>query len=143
MIDFSSQNGFQLETLKTIEQWLSNVAEEENYEVGELGYIFCTDDYLHGLNKTFLDHDTLTDVITFDYVVDKTIHGEIYISTERVQENSIDFDVSFMNELRRVMVHGLLHLCGYGDKTEEEAHLMREKEDYYLLNIESQEADSK
>lgn len=94
-------------------------------------FIFCSDAYLLQINQQFLDHDFYTDIITFDYS-DSQIEGEIYISTDRVQYNSEEENVSFSNELKRVLIHGCLHLCGLSDKTSSESKIMREKEDYYL-----------
>lgn len=115
--------------------WLNSVAKLENqkWTIIELNYIFCTDDYLHQLNVEYLQHDTLTDVITFDNSENQgEIEGDIFISIDRIKDNAQDFGVSINEELRRVMVHGLLHLLGYGDKTETEVKLMRSKENHYL-----------
>ena len=113
--------------------WFAQVIQNEGYELTELNYIFCTDEYLHEMNVQFLQHDTLTDVITFDNSDDECkIEGDIFISVPRIEENAEKFDAPFLEELKRVMVHGLLHLLGYGDKTEEEKKVMTEKEDYYL-----------
>jgi rRNA maturation RNase YbeY len=113
-------------------QWLETIAGEHGYRLGDLNYIFCSDEHLLKINQDFLQHDTYTDIITFDYVVAKLISGDIYISTERVQENADELEQSFDRELRRVMIHGLLHLIGYGDKTEEEKKEMRMAEDKAL-----------
>ena len=94
--------------------------------------MFCNDDYLHKLNVEFLNHDTLTDIISFDYSVGKTIQGDIFISTERVADNAKDFKVDFVHELHRVIVHGILHYCGYKDKNETDKKIMRDKENHYL-----------
>ena len=132
MIEFNTVNDFELENSEYISKWLQHVIQDENKQLGELNYIFCDDEYLHKMNVQFLDHDTLTDVISFDYTQGIIISGDVYISTERVVENSKDFEVSFNDELHRVMVHGLLHYCGYKDKSEDEQVLMRAKENYYL-----------
>ncbi|MEZ4886801.1 MAG: rRNA maturation RNase YbeY [Chitinophagales bacterium] len=114
-------------------QWLSDVITTEGYELLELNYIFCSDEHLHEMNMQYLQHDTLTDVITFDNSDEEChIEGDIFISVPRIEENAEKFGVRFLEELKRVMVHGLLHLIGYGDKTESEQSVMREKEDYYL-----------
>ena len=97
--------------------------------------MFCDDDYLYKLNVEFLNHDTLTDIISFDYTVGNLIQGDIFISIERVKDNANDFNVSFEEELKRVMAHGVLHYCGYKDKTEEESLQMRTKENYYLNSL--------
>ena len=132
MIEFNSQNEFHIDKEEQVLNWLNSVAEMENHQVGELGYVFCSDEYLLDINIQYLDHDTYTDIVTFDYKEGTVLNGEMYISTERVADNAEQFSVSFDTELRRVMVHGLLHLCGFGDKTDEDIKLMRAKEDEYL-----------
>lgn len=132
MISFNYETDFKLENETKISEWISKAINSENCKEGELNYIFCSDDYLHKINVDFLNHDTLTDIISFDYSVGKELHGDIYISVERVEDNAQDFDVSFEDELARVMIHGILHYCGYKDKSDEDAKLMRTKEDYYL-----------
>lgn len=132
MIEFYSENDFVLTEEKHFRDWIIESIVSEGCEVGELSYVFCSDTYLHNINTEFLQHDTLTDIITFDNSLGKQLFGEIYISTERVQENSVAYDVSFEKELARVMIHGVLHLCGQKDKTEAEAKAMREKENHYL-----------
>lgn len=128
-INFYSENEFNLEDEARYASWIENVITSEGKSLEEISYIFCDDEYLLKINMEYLDHDTYTDIVTFDYSVGKTLHGEIYISTERVLENSETFGVKFEDELRRVLVHGVLHLSGYNDKTEEEAALMRSKEE--------------
>ncbi len=132
MISFNYETDFKLENETKISEWISKAINSENCKEGELNYIFCSDDYLHKINVDFLNHDTLTDIISFDYSVGKELHGDIYISVERVEDNAKDFDVSFEDEMARVMIHGILHYCGYKDKSDEDAQLMRSKEDYYL-----------
>ena len=131
-IEFHTVNEFNLSEPNNVRAWLSKVVDEEQKKTDQLVYIFCDDKYLHKLNVQFLNHDTYTDVITFDESLGNQLSGEIYISVERVKENASSFGVSFEEELHRVMVHGLLHLCGYKDKTEEETLEMRRKENYYL-----------
>ena len=105
----------------------------ENKTVGELNYVFCDDDYLHQINEEFLHHDTLTDIITFNRSQSaKVISGEIYISLERILENAAELGQSFYQELTRVVIHGVLHLVGYDDKTDAQKIIMRGKEDYYI-----------
>lgn len=135
MISFNYENDFKLSNETQISKWISSVIVTENCKEEEINYVFCDDDYLHKLNVDFLDHDTLTDVISFDYSVGKTLHGDIFISTERVEDNAKDFKNTFEEELHRVLVHGVLHYCGYKDKTDEEAKLMREKENFYLNTL--------
>jgi len=112
-------------------QWLYYTIESENQTLSFLNYIFCNDEYLHSLNVRYLNHDTLTDVITFPYS-SKQIEGDIFISIDRIKDNAKAFNVSFSDELHRVMVHGLLHLLGFGDKNDAEKVLMRKKENQYL-----------
>lgn len=131
-INFYSENEFQLEHEKSYESWIERVIDSENKKLEEISYIFCDDDYLLDINMKYLDHDTFTDIISFDYSVGNILQGDVYISTERVEENSREFNVSFEEELRRVIIHGVLHLCGYNDKTEEESSLMRLKEEEKL-----------
>ena len=135
MISFNYENDFKLPNETQISNWISTVITSENCKEDEINYVFCDDDYLHKLNEEFLNHDTLTDIISFDYSVGKTLQGDIFISTERVADNAKDFEVTFQEEVHRVLVHGILHYCGYKDKTEEEAKLMREKENFYLNTL--------
>ena len=135
MISFNYENDFKLPNETQVSKWISSVIITENCKEEEINYVFCDDDYLHKLNVDFLNHDTLTDVISFDYSIGKTLHGDIYISTERVEDNAKDFDTTFEEELHRVLVHGVLHYCGYKDKTDAEAELMREKENFYLNTL--------
>lgn len=117
---------------KEISVWILQILQSENKQAGNIGYFFCSDEYLLGINREYLNHDTYTDIITFDYVEGNVISGDILISLERITENAAAFQVSFMQELYRVMAHGILHLVGYKDKTAEERALMREKEDFCL-----------
>lgn len=132
MISFNYETDFELADEVKHEEWLSAVIESEGKTEGEINYVFCDDEYLLQKNIEFLNHDTLTDIISFDYTMGNLISGDIFISVERVKENAIDFGVTFDEELRRVMAHGILHYCGYKDKTEEDERLMREKEDEKL-----------
>ena len=132
MIDYQYIESQELSNGDKISLWLNNVIEEEEKQIGELVYVFCKDAYLLEKNIHFLNQNTLTDVITFDYCKGKMVNGDILISTERVTENSKIYKVNYLTELHRVMVHGLLHLLGYKDKNEEDTKTMREKENYYL-----------
>ncbi|GER58655.1 endoribonuclease YbeY [Patiriisocius marinus] len=132
MIEFYSETDFSLPNEEVISQWIESVIKSENCELGEITYVFCDDEYLHKLNVQFLNHDTLTDIISFDNSLGKQIHGEIYISIERVRENATEFNVSFVDELHRVIIHGVLHYCGYKDKTIDQEALMRTKENIAL-----------
>jgi rRNA maturation RNase YbeY len=129
MISFNYELEFTLENESVIADWLSKVIISENKKEGDINYIFCDDDYLLEINQQYLDHDTLTDIISFDYSVGNELHGDIFISIDRVRENAVEFNVSFEDELNRVMVHGVLHYCGFKDKTEEDEKAMRIKED--------------
>ena len=135
MIDYQYIENQKLSNSNQISLWLNNVIKEEGRQTGELVYVFCKDDYLLEKNIQFLNHNTLTDVITFDYCEGQIINGDILISTERVNENSKTYKVNYLTELHRVMVHGLLHLLGYKDKNEKDAKTMREKENYYLNKL--------
>ena len=128
-ISFNSKNEFELSNEERHCQWLKSVVKSEAKALGEIGYVFCDDKDLLDINQNFLNHDTFTDIITFDYSEGDLISAEIYISIERVKENAKTFGVSFEDELQRVLVHGILHCCGYGDSTEELKTKMREKED--------------
>jgi len=132
MIQFNYETDFLIENEERLATWISEVITSEGFKEDEINYIFCDDEYLFELNVEFLDHDTLTDIISFDYSIGKIIQGDIFISIERVRENASDFNVGFLEELHRVMVHGILHYCGYKDKTDSEERLMREKENHYL-----------
>ncbi len=129
MISFNYELEFTIENEAAIADWLSKVILSENKKEGEINYIFCDDDYLLEINQQYLDHDTLTDIISFDYSIGNELHGDIFISIERVCENATDFKVSFEEELKRVLAHGILHYCGYKDKTPEDEKAMRIKED--------------
>ncbi|MDP5077521.1 MAG: rRNA maturation RNase YbeY [Nonlabens sp.] len=128
MIDFNYQNDFEPIDEVVYSRWLERVATSESNTIGEISYVFCSDEYLLELNKQFLNHDTYTDIVTFDYCENGLINGELYISTDRVADNAVDFGVTFSEELHRVMAHGLLHLMGYGDKSENDIVVMRSKE---------------
>ncbi len=132
MINFNYETDFNLDSEELISKWVLEAISNEGYRVEEINYVFCDDDYLHKLNVEYLNHDTLTDIISFDYSVGKTIAGDIFISIDRVKDNANEFSVTFDEELKRVIIHGVLHYCGYKDKTDEEAKLMRSKENFYL-----------
>ena len=136
MITFNSETSFTLKNQKKLADWISDVVLSEDFEVGEINYIFCDDVYLHKINQEFLNHDTFTDIISFDYTLGKEVGGDIFISIERVLENAEKFNEVFENELYRVMIHGILHFMGYKDKTKKEKTLMRTKEDekIFILN---------
>ncbi|WP_243575138.1 rRNA maturation RNase YbeY [Candidatus Cardinium sp. cByotN1] len=130
---FSEEISFQLKEKRKISAWLQRVIAQEGYTLDHLNFIFCTDNYLHGQNITYLGHDTLTDVITFNYTQHtETILGDVYISIERVRENAQTYNRKMVEELYMVMVHGLLHLLSYDDQKPEDQLIMREKEQFYL-----------
>ena len=129
MISFNYETDFELENEAQYEDWISRIIESEGFDEGEINYIFCDDDYLHKINVEYLDHDTLTDIISFDYTVGNLIQGDIFVSVERVQDNAKDYNVSFEEELKRVLSHGVLHYCGYKDKSLEDEAVMRSKEE--------------
>jgi len=135
MIEYQYIECDEIITSEEISLWLSNVIKEEGKKIGELVYVLCKDEYLLEKNIQFLNHDTLTDVITFDYCENDLINGDILISSDRVEENAKTYKVNYLTELHRVMVHGLLHLLGYKDKKKKDAKTMREKENYYLNKI--------
>ena len=132
MIDFNYELDFKLEDEVSTSEWITKCILDFDKEEGELQYIFCDDEYLLKLNVEFLEHDTLTDIISFDYVMGDLISGDIFISIERVKENAKDLGIDFTEELDRVLMHGVLHYFGFKDKTEDDKLLMRSKEDYCL-----------
>ena len=132
MIDFFSETAFSLQNPDGIARWISKIINYLKREEGEISYIFCDDQYLHKLNLEFLNHDTLTDIISFDNSLGNQINGDIFISIERVKENADTYKTNFEDELHRVIIHGVLHYCGFNDKTKAEATLMRKKEDEAL-----------
>ena len=131
-IYYHSECNFQLKDDESITKWLKDAISTENKELGEINYIFCDDQYLLEKNQEYLQHDTFTDIITFDYTEENRLSADIFISIERVKENAITFAVPFKTELRRVIIHGVLHLMGYKDKSEQDADTMRSKENFYL-----------
>ncbi|WP_445733408.1 rRNA maturation RNase YbeY [Mariniflexile sp.] len=135
MINFNYETAFSLANEEQLANWIANVISSEGYKLEEVNFIFCDDEYLLKLNVEFLNHDTLTDIISFDYSVGKLIQGDIFISVERVADNANDFNVSMLEELHRVMVHGILHYCGYKDKSEADEKMMRQKEDHHLKQL--------
>ena len=135
MIEFNYETDFILDDETSLKNWINAVASEQEFELGEINYIFCDDAYLHKLNVEFLDHDTLTDIISFDNSLGKLLNGDIFISVERVKDNAADFNVSFQDELHRVMIHGVLHYMGYKDKTGDEKKMMRNQEDLALCKL--------
>ena len=129
MISFNYEIDFNLENEIEYSSWISEVIISESKNEGEINFIFCDDDYLLELNQEYLRHDTLTDIISFDYSIGNELHGDVFISLERVRENADEFNVSFLEELKRVMAHGILHYCGYKDKNKKDEFIMRQKEE--------------
>jgi rRNA maturation RNase YbeY len=129
MISFNYETDFEFHNEADFTKWLSEVILSENKKEGEINYIFCDDDYLLEINQQYLNHDTLTDIISFDYSIGNELNGDIFVSVERVKENASDFNVTFQEEIQRVLVHGILHYCGYKDKTESDELVMRSKEE--------------
>ncbi len=133
-IEFYSEDvEFELENPNQVSEWITSIIENHDHELVNLTYVFCSDDYLHEINVEYLDHDTLTDIITFDNADEEGIvEGDIFISIDRVRENANDLGIDFKDELHRVLIHGVLHLLGFKDKTEEQEALMRKQEDSSL-----------
>jgi rRNA maturation RNase YbeY len=129
MISFNYETDFKLDNESQYEDWISRIIESEGFDEGEINYIFCDDEYLHKINVEYLNHDTLTDIISFDYSLGNVLQGDIFVSVERVRDNANDFNVSFDDELKRVLSHGVLHYCGYKDKSPKDEALMRSKEE--------------
>lgn len=127
-VSFSEECSFRLKGKLKIKRWIKQVVENYGYKLGEVSYVFCSDERILEVNKQYLSHDFYTDIITFDYVERERVSGDIFISIDRVEENAQDFNVSFQQELLRVVIHGVLHLLGFEDHSQEEQQLMRQKE---------------
>lgn len=137
MILFNYETDFKLSNEEQIQKWISNCIDLYDFSEGEINYIFCDDEYLLKLNVEFLEHDTLTDIISFDYTLGKLISGDIFISVERVKENAKKLDQTFDNEVNRVIIHGILHYLGFKDKTAQAKIQMRKEEDKCLALLQS------
>ncbi len=134
MIEYFSENiDFELDNKEIISQWIEKIVGNHHFMMGDMSIVFCSDDYLLEMNKEHLNHNYYTDIITFDYVENKILSGDIFISIDRVKMNAQEYEVTFENELYRVIIHGVLHLLGFKDKTEEEQEVMTKKEDESLL----------
>ena len=130
---FEEDISYKLKNKTAVRQWINETVLAEGFKLKELNYIFCSDDYLLQINQQYLDHDTYTDIITFDNSEkDKVIVGDIFISIERIRENALKFSITETNELHRVIIHGALHLLGYKDKSTADKQKMTFKEDFYL-----------
>ena len=133
MITFQNQSiSFKLKEKTKLKNWIKTITEKEKHLLGDINYIFCSDEELLEINMKHLNHNTYTDIITFDYTEEKKISSDIFISIDRVTENAKKFNVTFEDELHRVMIHGILHLCGYKDKSKADSELMRKKENASL-----------
>jgi rRNA maturation RNase YbeY len=133
---FNEEISFNLKNKTIIRSWINQTIIQEKHQLEELNFIFCSDNYLLKINKEYLNHDTYTDIITFDNSsLPHEIIGDIFISIDRVKENAKSFDTTFINELNRVIIHGVLHLLGYKDKSKNDKALMTQKEDFYLLKF--------
>ena len=135
MISFNYETNFKLENESALEKWIQKIIVDNNCEEGEVNYIFCDDVYLLKLNIEFLQHDTLTDIISFDNSLGNLVGGDIFISIERVADNANDYEVSFLEELQRVMIHGVLHYIGFTDKTPEDQKEMTIQENKALSKL--------
>ena len=135
MITFHFEEIPEFKLAKGIKSWLESIIIEEGKKPGEISYILCDDDYLLKVNQDFLKHDYYTDIITFDYVRGKIISGDIFVSLQRIEDNAAQQNADFHKEFHRVLAHGILHLCGYKDKSDDEQILMRQKEDFYLSQL--------
>ena len=136
MISFSTvETNYNLKNKLKVKNWVKSILETEGKLAGDITYVFCNDEYLLGMNEKYLKHDTLTDIITFDYSEKGKLSGDIFISIERVKENSVSFKTTLNQELGRVMAHGILHLSGYKDKNPDDKRMMRSKEDFYLASF--------
>jgi len=131
MVNFDYTVDFELDE-KRYRSWIEEAVDVYGYEIGELNYHFLSDDELLDINIEYLDHDTYTDIISFDYTLGKLISGDIFISIDRVRENSLELDIMFHVELLRVMCHGVLHYMGYQDKTDADKTMMRSQEDIFM-----------
>lgn len=133
MISFTTvEISFNLKNKLKVKSWVKLILAAEKKALGDITFVFCTDEYLGAMNEKYLNHHTLTDIITFDYSEKGKLSGDICISIERIQENAVDFNTTFEKELGRVIAHGVLHLSGYLDKSSEDKKMMRSKEDFYL-----------
>ena len=139
MISFSTvETNYNLKNKLKVKNWVKSILETEGKLAGDITYVFCNDEYLLGMNEKYLKHDTLTDIITFDYSEKGKLSGDIFVSIERVKENAGSFNTTLNQELGRVMAHGVLHLSGYKDKSPEDKKMMRSKEDFYLTSFPNQ-----
>lgn len=132
---FNEDTSYQLKNKKILKNWIDLTIQNEKYISGNVNIIFTSDKYLLSINKKYLNHNYYTDIVTFNYCEDNTIHGDIFISIDTVKNNSKRFGVKHTEEVHRVIIHGILHLIGYDDQNDEEKALMRQKENYYLERL--------
>lgn len=132
---FTEQIEFTPSNWQEIRKWITEVIEDKSFNLGTINYIFCSDEHLLSINQQYLDHDTYTDIITFDYTVGKVLSGDIFISIDRIKENASLYNTTFEHELHRVIIHGILHLTGQKDKTDSQSKEMRSQEDHYLSKL--------
>ena len=132
---FNEDTNFQLKKRIKLKKWINSVIQDEGFVQGDLNFIFTSDKYLLSINKEYLSHNYYTDIVTFNYCEEPYINGDIFISVDTIKNNSTRFTVTFLEELHRVMIHGILHLIGYDDQSDEEKEAMRQKENYYLERL--------
>lgn len=136
MVNFLSEKiDFSLKNQKKIKNWIKEIIMEENFQAGDINFIFCSDEYIYEINKKYLNHDYYTDVISFDYTENKMINGDIFISIDRINDNAKEFNIPFEEELYRVIIHGILHILGYKDKLKKDLEIMRIKENLCLKKL--------
>ena len=134
MIHFFNEDiSYALKDKKKLKKWVQAVIEHHHKSLGEINFVFCSDDYLYKMNVDYLQHDTLTDIITFDYCEENTISGDLFISIDRVKDNAAHLKIKLVDELHRVMIHGVLHLIGFKDKSQQDAATMRSQEEKSLI----------
>ena len=132
MITFQNTSKFKVKDLRKKKLWLNSISNNEGKKIESLSFLFVDDEEMLKYNKKYLQHESYTDIITFDYCEKNRVNGDLFISIDRVKDNAKSFNSSIENELHRVMIHGILHLCGYKDKTPEDQNVMSAKEDFYL-----------
>ena len=135
MVGFNYELDYKISNEESYRDWIRSCVLSYDFTVGDINYIFCDDTYLLKMNNEFLSHDTLTDIISFDYTIGRCLGGDVFISLDRVKENALEYDFSFQEELKRVMIHGVLHYIGFKDKSTEDKALMRKEEDLSLIHI--------
>lgn len=130
---FNEDSSYVLKDKKKLKKWVQVIIEHHHKSLGDINFVFCSDDYLHKMNLDYLQHDTLTDIITFDYCDNDSISGDLFISIDRVKDNATHLKIKLVDELHRVMIHGVLHLIGFKDKSKQDAAAMRSQEEKSLI----------